>query len=330
METNPSPGYVGIDIAKLTFNACLIRPAVPGKPLKKQFPNTLEGFAKMLRWLAQVAPDTSCHFCMEATGSYYEALAIYLAEANQRVSVVNPFRTHHAAKAAGATNKTDPAEAGTLAEHCRKENPSLWRRASPEVRTLVGLLRRLQALKDHLTQERNRLGDPSVSGQSEVVASLNKSIAFLEGEIAALLQQIQDHIDSHPDLKRDRKLLTSIPGIGDLTAAWIVAELPDVKSIASAQSAAAYAGLAPCEYRSGTSVRRETHLSKKGNVQLRRALYMPAMIAARFNPAVKAIYDRLIQRGRPRMVAIGAAMRKLLMIAYGVLKSRKEFEPDPG
>ena len=99
-----------------------------------------------------------------------------------------------------------------------------------------------------------------------------------------------------------------------------------MKLIVSAKSAAAYSGLAPCEYRSGTSVRRQTHLSKRGNVHLRRALYMPAMAAARFNPAVKAIYDRLIEKGRPRMVALGAAMRKLLMIAYGVLKSRKEFE----
>jgi transposase len=324
MDTTKPHVHIGIDIAKLTFDACLIRPQ--GKPQKKSFPNTPDGFAKLMRWVTHLAADATAHFCMEATGSYYEALAIFLAEADQRVSVINPHRTHHAAKAAGAGNKTDPAEAQLLAEYCRKENPPLWRRATPEVRTLVAMLRRLQALKDHLTQEQNRLGDPGVEGQVEVLASLKKSITFLESEIAALLEQIREHIDRHPNLKLDRDLLTSIPGIGELTAAWILAELPDVTLMRSAQAAAAYGGLAPCEYRSGTSVRRETHLSKRGNVRLRRALYLPAMTAVRFNPAVKALYDRMIERGRPRMVAIGAAMRKLLMIAYGVLKSRKEFE----
>lgn len=328
MDSNTTPVYIGIDIAKLSFYACLVRSdgKSEGKPQKKEFPNNQEGFAKMMRWVAFLAPETTYHFCMEATGSYYEALAVFLAEANQPVSVVNPFRAHHAAKAAGATNKTDPAEALVLAEHCRKENPPLWRRATPEVRALVAMLRRLQALKDHLIQEQNRLGDPSVDGQPEVVVSLEKSIAFLKAEIAALQEQMNDHIGRHPSLKGDRELLTSIPGIGDLTAAWILAELPDVKLIASAKSAAAYAGLAPRQHRSGTSVRRETHLCKQGNVWLRRALYMPAMAAVRYNPAVKAMYDRLLERGRHRMVALGAAMRKLLMLAYGVLKSRKEFE----
>lgn len=324
METSKPIVHIGIDIAKLTFDACLIRPQ--GKPQKKSFPNTHEGFAKLMRWVTYAAAEATYHFCMEATGSYHEALALFLADAGHRVSVVNPHRTHHAAKASGTGNKTDPADAYGLAEYSRKENPPLWRRATPEVRTLVALLRRLNALKEHLVQEQNRFGDPGVDGQPEVLASLKKSIAFLESEMAALLQQIKEHIDTHPSLQLDRDLLKSIPGIGEVTAAWILAELPDVELIASAKSAAAYAGLAPCEYRSGTSVRRETRLSKRGNVHLRRALYMPAMTAIRFNPAVKAIYDRLIERGRPRMVALGAAMRKLLMIAYGVLKSRKEFE----
>jgi transposase len=315
--------YVGIDIAKLTFDACLIRSE--GKPHKKSLPNTPEGFTKIVRWVAHLAADATCHYCMEATGSYYEALAVYLAEADQRVSVVNPHRTHHSAKAAGSGNKTDAAEALALAEFCRKERPSVWRRSAPEVRTLIAMLRRLQSLKTHLTQEQNRLGDPGVDGQPFVIASLKKSIAFLESEIAALLQQINDQVAKHADLRTDHELLNTIPGIGELTAAWIVAELPDIRLIRSAQSAAAYVGLAPSQYTSGTSVRHKTHLSKRGNVHLRQALYMPAMAAVRFNPAVKALYDRLIARGRPRMLAIGAAMRKLVMIAYGVLKSRKEF-----
>jgi transposase len=177
--------------------------------------------------------------------------------------------------------------------------------------------------------EQNRRSDPGIAGQEDVIESLNASIEFLGSEIRKLLGRIDDHINNHPGLKADRKLLTTIGGIGDVTAAWILAELPDVNQIASAKSAAAYAGLAPREYRSGTSVRRQTHLSKKGNRHLRRALFMPTVCAIRFNPAVKAIYERMIANGRPKMVALGAAMRKLLMIAYGVLKSRKDFEYTP-
>ena len=210
-----------------------------------------------------------------------------------------------------------------LADYCRKENPPLWRAAAPEVRTLVALLRRLQNFKDQLQQETNRLSEPGVL--QVVQHSLRKSIQFIEGEITCLEHALEEHIREHPRLKEDRDLLTSIPGISTTTAHWILAELPDVEQFASAQSAAAYAGLAPQEFRSGTSVRKATQLSKRGNACLRRALYMPALSAIGHNPLIKAFFENLIARGKCRMVAVGAAMRKLLMIAYGVLKSRRAF-----
>lgn len=324
METIAATTWIGIDIAKLNFEACILR--TYGKPQRKSFANTPDGFAKLVRWAEQLTPELIGHFCMEATGSYYEALAVFLSEGDHRVSVVNPYRTRHAALAKGSTNKTDTAEASDLAEYCRKENPPLWRRSAPEVRTLVGLMRRMQALKDHLTQEQNRLGEPGVP--AEVQVSIKKCTAFLQDEISALLKQVDTHIKSHPTLKEDRDLLSSIPGVGELTAAWLMAELPDVSLFNSAESAAAYAGLSPAPYTSGTSVKRMTHLSKKGNPHLRRALFMPALTAVRCNPIVKALYIRLISKGRPRMVGIGAAMRKLLMLAYGVLKHRKKFDKD--
>ena len=203
-------------VPKLTFDACLL--PTQGKPQKKSFPNTPDGFTKLLRWLTHLAPQGTYHFCMEATGSYYVALATFLADANQHISVVNPYRTHHAARAQGAGNKTDPAEAAVLATYCRQQNPPLWRRAAPQVRTLIALLRRLQTLKDTLVQEQNRLGDAQVS--AEVRVSLETSIPFLNTQIAQLLAQITAHIVHHPDLKADRELLVSIPGIGELTAAW--------------------------------------------------------------------------------------------------------------
>ena len=325
MDNTSTQAWVGIDISKDTFDACLLR--AEGKPLARKFDNAPAGFGGLLRWVQGHTPNADLHFCMEATGNYGLALAFFLAESGQMVSVVNPFRIKHAALSRGVGNKTDRSAALVLADYCRKEEPPIWRAAEPEVRTLVALLRRMQNLKDQLLQETNRLGEPGVL--KVVQRSLLKSVRFLKSEILRLEGTVEEHIRDHPRLKEDRDLLTSIPGISAVTAHWILAELPDVAQFPSAQSAAAYAGLAPQEHRSGTSVHKATQLSKRGNRHLRRALYMPALTAIRFNPLVKAFFERLINRGKPRMVAVGAAMRKLLMIAYGVLKSRRSFTPTP-
>jgi len=158
-----------------------------------------------------------------------------------------------------------------------------------------------------------------------VLTSLKQSLRFLDRQISLLEAQIKQHIGAHPSLKADRDLLISIPGIAEASASWILAELPDVDAFDNAKDAAAYAGLAACEYRWGTSLAKRTRLSKRGNARLRTALYYPAMAACRFNPLVRALYLRLLERGLCRKAALGAAMRKLLMIAYGVLKSRKKF-----
>ena len=176
-----------------------------------------------------------------------------------------------------------------------------------------------------MVQEKNRLAAP---GQPAlVVESLQSSIAWLEGEVQRLQKQIRDHINKNGDLKRDAKLLQSIPGVGELTAWGILAELPDVSQFDSAQSVAAYAGLAPREFRSGSSVRKQTRLSKQGNTRLRRAMYFPAVTALTWNPLVKAHYERLRENGKGKMVALAACMRKMLMIVYGVLKHQKPFDP---
>jgi transposase len=315
--------WIGLDVSKDTLDACLLRPN--DKRLSKQFANDASGHAKLLRWVEQLAPQSRAHFCLEATGSYSNGVALYLAEAEQLVSVVNPARIHFFGKGQGQGNKTDKADATLIALFCRKETPELWRAASPEVRWLVALVRRLHSVGELLVQEKNRLQAP---GQpAAVVQSLESSIAFLESETKRLQKQIRDHINQNPDLKRDSKLLQSIPGVGELTAWDILAELPDVSQFDSAQSVAAYAGLAPREHQSGKSVRKQTRLSKQGNTRLRRALYFPAVTALTWNPLVKAHYLRLREAGKGKMVALAACMRKMLMIIYGVLKHQKPFDP---
>ena len=322
-ENNPRPERmpVGIDVSKLTLDVEVL--PQNAKPKVRVFDNTPLGFAKMLRWAQSMAPGLPLHFCLEATGSYSEAVSAFLLEQDQFISVVNPARIHYFGLALGTGNKTDKASAHLIALYCQKERPPLWRMATPEVKRLKALVRLHQDLIGMRTMETNRLQTP---GLDALVAKIvRKHLRQLHKDIAEVEKAIQEHIDTTPSLKRDRDFLVSIPGLGDTTAQVILAELPDVSQFSSAQAAGAYAGLAPSEYRSGTSVVKKTRLSKKGNARLRAALYLPAMSAIQHNPVIKAFYERLRQRGFARMSALGAAMRKLLMIAYGVLKSQTKF-----
>lgn len=316
--------FVGLDISKLTFDACLLPPN--GKEKHKVFDNTEAGHAKLLRWVENLAPGQGVHYCMEATGSYNQALAMFLTEQERFVSVVNPFYTHHAAQMQGAGNKTDKADAKTIAHYARANNPPLWQMATPEVRLLTALLRRREALEEQHQAEHNRLDTPGVP--APIVVSLENSLAFLTQEIRLLDRQIRDHIDQSPRLRADRDLLLSLPGIGEKTAQWLLGEMPDVRLFASAEALAAYAGLAPKQYQSGTSVKRPTRIRRRGNARLRKALYFPAITALRYNPLVRALGERLQAKGLCAKQRIAAAMRKLLLLAYGVLKHQQEFDPE--
>jgi transposase len=323
-NTTSNKAWIGIDVSKDILDVYLI--VEQATPSYGQFANQKKGYVQLVKWVKRLTPQACYHFCLEATGSYSTGLALFLAEAGLLVSVVNPYRAKHAAIAQGACNKTDKASAKSLAEYCRREEPPLWRVASPEVRTLVGLVRHLDNLKEQLVQQTNRRQEPELLAQ--VAASLDKMIQYTQSEIRSVEKEIDRHINDHPDLKADRDLLVSIPGIGKETAHQILAELPDVSEFASAQAAAAFAGLNPTEFRSGTSIRRRTRLSKKGNKHLRRALYMPALTALRYNACIQSMAERLRSRKKSHMAIVGAAMRKLLMIAFGVLRTRQPFRVD--
>jgi len=314
--------WIGIDVSKDTLDVCLLRAS--SKEKHKEFSNDAAGHAKLLRWVQHLVSEEGCHYCLESTGSYSMAVAHFLAEAEQRVSIVNPARIKYAGMAQGAGNKTDRADARLIADYCRKENPALWRAAAPEVRELVALVRRLHSVQGLVVQEQNRLQAPGLP--QLVRTSLRQSIGFLQAEVKRLQKHIQQHIDNYPGLKADKELLLSIPGIGETTAHELLGELPDVTQFASAQAMAAYAGLCPREHSSGSSVRKRTRLSKQGNSHLRKALYFPAVSAMQWNAPVRAHYERLREKGKGKMVALGAAMRKLLMICYGVLKNRLPFD----
>ena len=159
-----------------------------------------------------------------------------------------------------------------------------------------------------------------------MLQSSKRVVAALDKELLRLKCEVRAHVKAHEALLRDSKLLQSVPGIGEITSWDILAEMPDVSEFDSAQSVAAYAGLAPREQRSGSSVRKQTTLSKRGNSRLRKAFYFPAVTAITWNPLIKAHYERLREKGKPKMVALAACMRKMLMICYGVLKHQEPFD----
>ena len=173
--------------------------------------------------------------------------------------------------------------------------------------------------------EEGRLAAPGLSRAAR--HSIRRTVAFLGREADRLQRRADDLIAATAALQAGREPLESIPGVGAVTAQALLAELPEPGQFASAQQAAAYAGLAPRQYRSGTSVRKRTRLSKAGNARLRKALYLPTQTAVRFNPLLKGFFERLVKAGKPKMAAVGACMRKLVMLCYGVLKNRAPFDP---
>lgn len=313
---------LGIDIAKLKFDACLLR--ADGKPRHKVFPNAAEGFAQLAQWLTRQGVPAA-HACMEATGAYGEALALYLYAAGHAVSVVNPAAVKAFAASRLSRTKTDKVDAELIARFCLAQRPAAWSPPAPEVRELQALARRLESLVGMRVAEENRL--TSGITVEAVRQSVEEHVAYLNEQIRRTEELLREHINRHPTLRQQSELLDSIPGIGEATAAVLLAELTDITQYRSARQVAAYAGLVPREWRSGSSVRGRVRLSKIGNARLRRALYFPAVTALRCSAFFQAWAEGLRQRGKSKMSVIGAAMRKLIHLAYGVLKTGRPFDP---
>lgn len=311
---------LGIDMAKAKFDVALQGP--DGRVRRKSCANTPAGFRELEAWLRR-QQVTRVHACLEATGTYGEALATWLYDAGHRVSVVNPMVIHAFGASQLSRTKTDRTDAALIARFCATQQPSVWTPTPREIRELQALVRRLEALHEMRTQEANRLA--SGAATTAVARSITTVIETLTDEIDAVQQQIRDHFTQHPGLRSQRDLLTSIPGIGEATAAVLLAELFD-KRYSSARQAAAFAGVVPRIVESGTR-RRPGRLSKIGPGRLRKALYFPALAALRCNPTLQSLRGRLRAKGKVPMVIIGAAMRKLIHLAYGVLKSQRAYDP---
>jgi transposase len=314
--------YLGIDVSKGTLDVCLLR--MSGKPLFRQFTNTPLGHAQLIEWARKQGSHAVRRFCMEATGSYSEAPAIALHEAGEYTSVVNPATIKYSGPD-GAANKTDKAASLKIAQFARMHLPQAWEPPAPEIRELTALVRHLDDLIAEQARIKTRLAAPGIV--APVMTSLTALLNAIAEQIKNVSKLIDEHVNNHPDLKRNRALLETIPGIGRATAERLLAEIPVPFDKFTAQSLAAFFGVSPKQHRSGSSVFHPTKISKAGRKSVRSALYWPAISAITHNPRVRELAERLRAAGKHSMAIIVAAMRKLIMLAYGVLKSGKPFTP---
>lgn len=311
--------FVGVDIALASFTACWQRAGARPTP-PRTFAQTPDGFSAFQGALTAtgVAPAATL-VVLEATSSYWVALAVTLHQAGVGVSVVNPAKVHYYAQSLPRRGKTDALDADLLTRFAVERCPELW---TPPPAVYHELRQRLGARDGLLTmrqQARNQLHAllqwPVVVGA--VQAQLERVIAALDDEVAAVEQAIAQVVaDGAWRVAADR--LQSVPGIGLLTAAWILVGTVNFTTCPSAASASHYAGLAPLDRLSGTSIRGRPSIGHSGNGRLRTALYMATLSAAQHNPVIKTFYDRLRAAGKPPKVARCAAARKLLHLAFAV------------
>lgn len=313
---------LGIDVGKRECHAMLL---MGERHVRTRFDNRPEGFTKLAAFL-RARTDGAVATCMEATGTYHVRLATHLYELGHRVAVVNPAAIKHFAGSLLSRTKTDQVDAELIAQFGRRMETRQWAPPPAELRELQALVRHRGTLVEIARQYANRLEAPETP--ASVARSLRKLHRAAEKEIAAITAQIHTHLGAHADLKRQADLLMSIDGIGELTAACILGESLGIERFETGKQLDAFAGLAPRQNSSGSSVNGKTRLAKTGNAHLRRGIYMAAVVARTHNPVLKAFGDRLAEAGKSDMAIIGAVMRKLLRLAYGVLKSGVPFDPD--
>jgi transposase len=311
---------LGIDVAKAKLD-CALR-SQDGKYKNKVVENTPKGFVALVEWLQKHA-SAETHVCMEATGVYWEAVAEHLANLNFQVSVMNPAQIKAHGVSRLVRTKTDKVDAKLIAEFCAERKPEGGKAPSLSEQALRAMVLRLDALQSMRTQESNRLD----VARDVVKADIEAHIEWLEAEIKTLAKKIKGHIDSDPDMKDRQSLLDSIPGLGERTIAMLLAFSAHEGKFKNARQVAAFAGLDPSQHESGTSVKGKPRMSKVGHAIFRKALYMPAMVALHRTAWGRRFRERLAAAGKPPMVIIGAMMRKLVHVAFGVLKSKEKFNP---
>jgi len=293
---------------------------------QREFPNLPTGHGDLVRWLRSVRGEV--RVCLEATGLYGLDVALALDDAGISVMVANPRAVRHFAQASMQRSKTDQRDAVVLREFARRMEFEPWRRLSTSALHLLAVARRFRAVVEMQTAEKNRLHAAGVSRALPAMLrrEVERSIARLQRDRERLLRMAGELVRQDPELARRHALLLSTCGIAETSALPLLAELHHFGPDATARQWVAYAGLDPREHTSGSSVAQKPRISRKGNSNLRRALYMPAVVASQREPHLKAFYERLLARGKTKRQAQVAVMRKLLHGIFGMFKHNRPFD----
>ncbi len=297
----------------------------------KTFANNEKGFAALLAWLKKLAcPDVCVDFTMEATGVYHEKFAYFLKDRDMRVSIVLPNKIFNYAKTLDTKTVTDKTASEAIAVFGLERDLENWEKPLPIYKKLQQLSRERGQIMDEKTMVKNQLHAElaGVEPNKSSLARMKKRIAMLEKQDTEIKAEINGVVKTDEGLAATVLLLCSIPGVGVLTAAAVLAETNGFSLIRNRKQLVSYAGLDVVEKVSGTSVRGKSRISKRGNRHLRRAMHMPALAAIRHNPRHKALFERLVSKHGIKMKAVVAVQRKLLELMYTVYKTGKKYDKD--
>lgn len=321
LDTNPwsipMTTYAGVDVSLEHLDL-----ALPGQRRTLRFANNAAGIAALV---AQLPADVQV--ILEPTSTYHHSLICALGEAAVAYCCVNPARVRALASVRNLRAKTDPVDARLLLAFGETQHPPPQHAPDAAQEELKALRRHLEWLEQTIQAARNRQGAAARSPWTppEVRQSLERTIRELEEEARAVQERLHARVVQDERCQQELALLTSIPGIGRETALVLLSELPPVAQCASAKSWVAYSGISPAIQQSGK--KQASQLSRVGSARVRRALYLPAVSALRWNPTVRALNTRLLGRSKPGKVRVVAAMNKLLCLAFGVLKTGSPYNP---
>ncbi len=298
------------------------------KTTNATFTNDAEGHKKLSAFLTK--RGRSARVCLEATGIYSLDVAFALHNHDRiELMVANPRATSSFAKAMMKRAKTDAVDARTLLAFAERMPFSPWQPPPPAALALRSTTRRMVAISKQLTAEKNRLhaAKHNASLPAFLVTDLKESVKQLKARLSRLEMEALEFIEGSEELSERFELLKSVPGIADRSGLHLLAELLLLPPDMDVRQWVAHAGLDPRPFQSGTSVNKPMRISKAGNLYIRRALFMPALVAIQHDKAVRAFYSRLLHRGKPKMKANIAVMRKLLHAIYGIFKTNTPFDP---
>lgn len=308
--TTSSGKFIGIDIAKDTLDI-----AVLGEKKASQVGNDEGGIAKLIKKLQTLNPEL---IVVEATGGYQRTVVLGLYEAGLPVAVVNPSRVRQYARARGLLAKTDKLDAFNLAEFGKQMKPRQFEAKSESGRYISALMVRRRQVEEMLKAEKSRLRTVHV----EMRDSLERMIGILKEEIKRLEKDLDQFIKENEDWQEQEQILTSAKGVGRVTAAILLAELPELGKL-DRKKIAALVGLAPMNSDSGK--KRGYRKTKGGRIEVRNVLYMSTLVATRYNPLIQTQYQELLRRGKVKKVALTACMRKFLTILNAMMRDKATF-----